>query len=114
MPAGIVYQINSNDVTAPDEEVWSYISPGTSLRGLQKRSPYQLLQWSKNAADCDRLDWFDYDNTILTTLRTRKPKTLAEYATYTDVICQSVTFRQRRQVGMDMVATFLVNVESET
>lgn len=112
MPGGVVFQINGNDVTAPDEEVWTPISAGTSLTGEQKRSPYWTLQWSKNAADCDRLDWFDYDNTVLTSLRTRRRHRLDEYETYTDAICQSVQFRQRRQVGMDMVATFLVNVES--
>ena len=111
MPVGIVYSINGNSVQAPDEEVWGNIVMGTSLTGRQKRSPYRQLEWRKVITDACRLDWFDYDNTTLASLTTRPYNKLDEHATYTDVICQSVTMRQRRSVGNEMVAVFLVNTE---
>lgn len=110
MAEGIYYRINGQEVTAPDEEVWSPIVIGTSLAGEQKRSPYWRLEWRKTVADVCRLDWFDYDNTTLESLTTRPPKLLDQHETYTDAICQSVGFRQRRGVGNELVAVFLVCV----
>ena len=107
---GIVYALNGSEVTSPDEEVWTPITLGVSLTGEQKRSPYWRLEWRKTVADCSRLDWFDYENTVLSSLLCRPPGELDETEEFTDVVCQSVTFRQRRGVGNEVVATFLVYV----
>jgi hypothetical protein len=110
MPSGVVFSINGVGVTAPDEEVWTPISVGVALTGRQKRSPYYRLEWTKQVADDCRLDWFDYDDTTLTSLWTRPPSGLNEYAKYTDAICQSVVMRHRRGVGNEVIARFLVYV----
>ena len=106
----VYYNINGTGVTSPDEEVWTPISPGTALSGLQKRSPYWQLEWRKTVAGPCHLDWFDYDNTTLTSLATRPPGLLDETVEYTDAICQSVTMRHRMGVGNEIVAVFLVYV----
>ena len=108
---GIFYAINGREVTAPDEEVWTPISVGLSLTGRQKRSPYRRLEWRKTVADCGRLDWLAYDNTTLTSLITRPPDELDGFEEYTDVVCQSVSFRHKRSVGSEIVAVFLVYVD---
>lgn len=115
MPKGIVYAINDAEVWSPDEDIWTPVITGQSLTGEQKRSPYRRLEWRRlvtTACDLDggSKDWFQYDNTILDGLTTRPPGKLDEHTTYTDAICQSVTFRARRGVGNEVVAVFLVNV----
>lgn len=106
----VYYSINGSNTTPPDEEVWTPISPGSAGTGLQKRSPYRQLEWRKTVAGPCHLDWFDYDNTRLTSLATRPPGLLDETVVYTDVICQSVTMRQRQGAGSEIVAVFLVYV----
>jgi len=106
----VIYSINDTEVTSPDEEVWSPVAIGTALTGRQKRSPYWRLEWHKTVAGPCRLDWFDYDNTTLDSLTTRTPGKLDISEIYTDAVCQSVVFRQRRGVGNEIVATFLVYV----
>lgn len=103
------FQINGNVVTAPDEEVWTPISMGVSLTGQQKRSPYYQLEWRKVVGGPCHLDWFDHDNTTLTSLTTRIPDLLDDFETYTDVVCQSVTMRHRHGAGSEIVAIFLIN-----
>lgn len=107
---GITYAINDTVVTAPDEEVWSESVIGIDLNGLQKRSCYKRLEWRKSVASPCYLDWFDYDNTALTSLTTRPKGVLDTFERYTTAICQEVSFRQRRSVGNEIVATFLVKV----
>ena len=110
MPAGVKFAINSVVVAAPDEDVWMNVVLGDALAGTERRSPYKVLEWRKQiAGPCD-LDWFDYDNRILDSLTTRSFAHLDEYETYTDAICKSVTIRNRRSVGNEVVATFLVYV----
>lgn len=106
---GVAYAINGIRVTAPDEEVWTPIVMGIGLRGQQKRSTYWQLEWRKTVGNSCYLDWMDYDNSVLTSLVTRPQNRLDEFETYTDVICQSVTFRHRRGMANEIVATFLVN-----
>ena len=113
--AGILYAINGAQVLTPDEELWTPIVSGTSLTARQKRSPYRRLEWRRQVTDrCEvngmARDWFGYDNTTLTSLICRPPGRLAEFEEYADAVCQSVTFRQRRGVGTEVVATFLVCV----
>lgn len=104
------YAINGALVTTPDEEVWTPLSPGNDLNGLQKRSPFYQLEWRKQVASQCHLDWFTYDNTVLSSLLTRAPGELRDFVKYTTAVCQSVVFRQRRGVGNEVVATFLVRV----
>lgn len=110
MPRGVIFAINGMKVTSPDEETWAPLTIGTALDGLQRRSPYRQLEWLKQVGDSCDLDWFAYDNTRLDSLTCRPYNKLDEYETYTDVVCESVTFRQRRGVGNEIVASFKVNV----
>lgn len=112
MTYGIEYALNANAVTPPDEEAWSNVVVGESLVGDERRSPFRVLEWMKRVAGPCHLDWFDYDNTILSSITTRKPGELVESETYTNVICQSVTFRQIHGVGNEIVARFLVDTTS--
>ena len=112
MPAGVLYAINGIEVTTPVEEVWTPVSSGVALTGRQKRSPYYYLEWRLQVTDMCYMDWFPFDNTTLTSLTCRPPRALDRFRTYTDAICQSVNFRQRLSVGTEVVATFLVNIES--
>lgn len=109
MTYGIEYALNGTPVTAPDEEAWSNVVIGESLEGTERRSPYRILEWTKRVAGPCHLDWFDYDNTPLSSITTRSPGELVNYETYTDAVCKSVTFRQRLGVGTEIVARFLVN-----
>jgi len=110
MPKGVKFAINGVVVTAPDEDVPLNIVLGDALAGTECRSPYKVLEWRKQIAGPCHLDWFDYDNQVLTSLTTRSFAHLDEYETYTDAVCKSVTIRNRRSVGNEMVATFLVYV----
>lgn len=112
MASGIAYAINGREVMSPDEEVWSPIVVGTGLDGTQRRSPYWQLEWRKTVVDSCWLDWLEYDNQALENLTTRPPDKLDEHETYTDVLCQSVTMRHRRAVGNEVVAVFVVNLNS--
>jgi hypothetical protein len=112
MPAGVFYAINDVEVTSPIEEVWTPVVSGVALTGRQKRSPYYYLEWRLQVTDMCYMDWFPYDNTTLTSLTCRPPRKLAEFNTFTDAVCQSVNFRQRLGAGTEVVATFLVNIES--
>ena len=109
---GVWYKINEQEVTPPDEEVWTPIVVGSGLSGKQKRSPYWQLEWHKQVLDsCDAADWWEYNNKTLVSLWTRSPGKLDETEQYTDVICQRVEMRQVRGFGQQAVATFLVYVE---
>ena len=110
MPAGVLYAINDIEVTTPDEEVWTPIVTGLDLNSLQKRSPYQRLEWRKTVANECYLDWWQFANTVLSSLTCRPPGLLDEFTTYTDVRCQSVTLRQRLSVATEVVATFVVYI----
>ena len=103
------YMINDLVMPTPDTEQWSDNVVGVSLALTQRRSPYQMLIWRKAVVDGCRLDWFDYDNTALTSLTTRGPGDLKEVTRYTDVICQQVTMVQSREAGRQVEAHFLVN-----
>jgi len=106
----IAYMINKKPVVSPDEERWTSDVVGEGLDGLERRSPYKVLQWSKRVIRKDQVDWFDYDNTTLTSLVTRPPEEIDGYAEYTDAICRSVIMTHSHGVGMQVIATFLVNV----
>jgi len=107
---GILYAIDGAEVSTPDEEVWFPISSGESLTAAQKRSPYYRLEWRRTVSGPCNLDWFDYDNTTLSSLTCRPPGRLDVFTTYTDAKCQSVVLRQRLNVATEIVATFLVFV----
>lgn len=111
---GIVFDINGAGVTVPDEEAWAHNVLGDDLRGLQKRSDYSRLEWRRIVGEeCD-LGWFDYDNTVLSSLTTRPPGSVRTSETYYDAICKSVAMRHRRGLASEIVATFLVNLTSTT
>lgn len=110
MPYGVFYMLNGIGVTSPDEERWSPIVLGDAIDGLQRRSPYMRLEWHLRADGKCGLDWFPYDNTVLTSLTCRPDGELAEHETYTDVFCKSVVGRQNRGVMTEIIAVFLVNV----
>jgi hypothetical protein len=103
------FMINNLVVTTPDEEVWSPILIGDALSGTQRRSPYQILEWRKQVADRCRLDWFDFDNTVLAALVCTPPGETDQHERYTDAICQSVGMRKRHSVANEVVARFMVN-----
>jgi len=107
---GVVFAINGKGVTSPDEEVWAHNVLGEDLDGLQKRSAYAKLEWRRVVGESCDLDWFDYDNTTLTSLTTRLPGEIDQYEIYNDAICQSVVKRNRRGVASEIVAVFLVNL----
>lgn len=110
MPRGQSFMINDLVVTTPDEEVWIPIVVGDALSGTQRRSPYRTLEWRKRVADCGLLDWFDHDNTVLTSLVCTPPEEVDQWQRYTDAICKSVVARKTHTVATEVVATFLVNV----
>jgi hypothetical protein len=109
---GVAFAINGVGVTCPDSATWPPTVIGQSLNGTQRRSPYRIHEWSKQVAGPCHLDWFDYDNTVLASLVTRPPGTLLDMETYTDVVLQTVTMRQDRNVGTQVTAQFLVYVGS--
>ena len=102
--------INGRGVVAPDETTWPIISLGDALNGLQRRSPYRVHEWRKQVEEECGLDWYAFDNMVLTSLVTRPHDHLAYHETYTDVICQSVVGRQVHGTMQEIVARFLVNV----
>lgn len=108
MPKGLVFAINDQIVTAPDEDILSPITIGEATSGLQKRSPYRMLTWRKTFAGPCECDWFAYDNMRLDSLHSRSAGTTDEVTRFTDAICQSVTKRNRHQLGSEVTATFLV------
>ncbi len=109
MAQGQAFMINNVIVTTPDEEVWNPVVIGEALSGTQRRSPYNILEWRKQVADSCHLDWFDYDNTVLSSLVCTPPGELDQWTRYTDVICQQVSMRKRHHVGSEITARFLVN-----
>lgn len=112
MTYGVFFELNKLPVTPPDEEVWVTEVVGTALSGHERRSPYRMLTWTKRTVDCSRIDWFDYDGVTLESITTRGYDQLVEHETYTSALCLGVAFRQREGVGMDIVARFLVNINS--
>ena len=107
---GSIYMINGNPVTAPDEELWTNIVLGEDLRAQERRSPYQQLQWRKTVAERCDLDWFDYDETELTSITCTPPGEVGIHRTFTlSQRCISVLMRQTRGVAREVVATFLVD-----
>lgn len=107
---GTHYAINGRPITAPDEEAWGNIVTGDGLDGLQRRSPYRQLEWHKRVgSECDVEDWFDFDNTVLTSLTSRLPGMQNESEVFTDAICQSVTARHQHAALVEVIAAFLVN-----
>lgn len=107
---GSVYMINGQPVVAPDEEVWSAIEIGNALTGLQRRSPMQMLKWRRIVAERCDLDWWDFDNTALTSLTCTPPEDVGVNRTFTrTALCVSVTMRQGHGVAREVVATFLVD-----
>lgn len=107
---GDYFRIENQIMSCPISDVWNPNVIGTNLGLLQVRSPYYLLTWTmRYAGPCD-LDWYDYDNQVLDSIRTRTPGKLDEWETYTDVICQSVTYSGALNRAENVVATFLVRV----
>lgn len=106
------YAINDVPVTAPDEETWMPIVIGEALTALQRRSPYKRLEWIKHVGTDDRgnLDWWDYDNSGLTSITCTMYNNDKQSARYTDAVCQQVTMRIGRNAAIEIVATFLINV----
>lgn len=105
------HAINGQQVTSPDEEVWQDINLGDAGDGLERRSPYKVLEWRKRVAGPCNLDWFEFDNQTLVSITARPKGKLKEWETYdTDVKCKSVSFRQNHDTGNEVVATFLIYV----
>ena len=108
MPRGVLFAINDQIVSCPIEDTLSPIVIGEATSGLQKRSPYQLLVWRMQIAGRCQMGWFAFDGTRLDSLHYRSRGKIDEWTRSTDAICQSVTKRNRRQLGTEIVATFLV------
>lgn len=103
------HAINGHAITVPDEETWQRIVNGDTLNGLESRTGFSILQWTKRVGGPCHLDWYDYDNEELSSLRARPDPEIDEYETYTtQVFCKSVTSRKVHSQAMDIVATFLV------
>ncbi len=104
------HMINDLVVISPDTQTWEPTSSGVALDMTQRRSPMRVLRWSKSfARPCD-LIWFDFDNTILSSLYTRGPSQLQEWTRYTDVVCQQVSMVHSGPRGTRYEAIFLVNI----
>jgi len=112
LPRGARYELNGVKVTPPDEVAWTPPTLGIALTGRQKRSVYWTCEWMKNVGRDCQLDWFDYDNETLTRFICTPPGEVNAHQSYTDAICQQVTGRNRRGNMAEIVATFLVNVNS--
>ena len=115
---GVAFGINGSQVTAPDECNWEEKIVGNALSGIQKRSPYRTVTWSKQiVGKCDlnteSHDWFEYENQALSsiTLPTYKGR-LDDFSTYTRAICKSVAVRNRRGVGNQLTASFWIDPSS--
>ena len=107
---GIAYAINRQGVPSSDQEVWAHNVLGDDLTGIQKRSAYSRLEWRRTMGEQCDLDWFDFENTKLSSLTARPPGSSNTTEIYTDAICKSVTMRHRRGVATEIVATFWVNI----
>jgi hypothetical protein len=102
--------INDLVVISPDQETWEPANLGIALDMTQRRSPMRVLRWTKTVVGPCNLIWFDFDNTILSSLYTRGPNQLREWTRYTDVICQQVSMVHSGPNGSRYEAVFLVNV----
>jgi hypothetical protein len=107
---GSVYEINGVKVTSPDEEVWSPIVLGENLVPLERRSPYEQLQWRKTVAERCDLDWFDFAEQVLTSLTCTPPREVGVHRVFTQSqVLLSVAMRAGRGMGREVVATFIVD-----
>jgi hypothetical protein len=105
-----VHMINDQVVTSPDTQTWEPSNLGAALDMTLRRSPMRVVRWTKTVAGPCDLDWFTYDNTILTTFVTRGPTALKEWTVYTDAVCQQVSMVHSGPRGTRYEAIFLVNV----
>lgn len=103
------HAINWQEITIPDEETWQRIANGDRLDGLEARTGFSILQWTKRVGGPCNLDWYDFDNQVLSHIRARPDPEIDEYEDYTTtVICKGVTSRKTHSQAMDIVATFLI------
>lgn len=103
------HAINDTAVTVPDEEIWQRVVNGAGLNGLESRTGFSVLQWTKRVGGPCHLDWYDYDNTILNSIIARPDQKVDEYERFnTIVICKGVTSRKTHSQAMDITATFLI------
>lgn len=107
---GINFMINDRGVETPDDVDWTTISMGDAVDGLERRSHYRTLKWTKRALDCG-LDWFQFDNTRLASIVCPSPTNNRDSIRYTDAYCKSVKALQRHGNMFNIQALFLVHVD---
>jgi hypothetical protein len=101
--------INGMGVSCADGVDWTPITMGDALDGLERRSHFKTLRWSKQVERGCRLDWHQFDNTALTSLMTPMEDNSEESEVYTtDVFCKSVKSVQTHGVHHEIQAIFLV------
>lgn len=111
MVLGIFFMINGQGVEAPDEIDWTPITLGDGLDGLERRSPFYTVRWTKRAVPGCNMSWFEFDNTELTSLVCPGPDNSRESERYTEAYCKSVKALQTHGSMYDIQAVFLVKVD---
>lgn len=108
---GIHFMINGQGVVPPDDVDWTPIVVGEGLDGLERRAHYRTVKWTKRAVPGCDMDWFQFDNTELTSFTCPEPDNSRQSETYTTAICKSVKALQSHGNMQDIQAVFLVKVD---
>lgn len=108
---GQYFMMNGQEVTPPDDIRWEPVVIGEDLNALQKRSHYSRCVWTKRAVlGCD-MDWFDYDNTELTSFVCPPTENSKVTERFTTAIVQQVKGLHTHGSMYDISMTILVKVE---
>lgn len=110
---GVLFAINGMIVETPDDDHWEPIELGEDLDQLRKISIYRDLVWTKRVLGPCTIDWKLYENQVLVSVTTRSHDDNDRYATYSEAILQTVSYRSALKNATDITAHFRVNTESE-
>ena len=103
--------INGLGVTPPDDVDWTPISMGDALDGLERRTHYRTVTWTKQVEQGCFLNWFQFDNTELTSFICSPPDHPEQHETYSEAYCKSVKAPQHHGKPQGIQAVFLVRTE---
>lgn len=104
------FMMNGQGVVPPDELRWDPVVIGEDLTALQKRSHYSQCTWTKRAVEGCDMDWFDFDNTELTSLVCPPHENSKVSERYTDARVQQVKAMHTHGNMYDIVMVLLVKV----